>query len=606
MDRFRNLVEQLSAKRWFLPVLVLVAVGSVAVLGIGGYSLMSQNTPSASNGPTPGPSGNDTVTGTGFGPFLDPNVIDPVNGKKFSYIYLQLFDAYGKGGPQAAEAEARRLGLLDDEGVHATLILTRPYDEELGGRFRRAGITIEAAHDNVVQVTFPMAKLLEVQASGDTSFVKDLIRFEEISDIQPPIKGSTGRQPDPRPGDPPLPAPPAAFGDRPVEGVKRTGADVWHAANIKGRGMKVGIIDTFKDYQQLLGKQLPANTIAKDFSGKGFTRSNSNHGTSCAQIVHEMAPEAQLYLAHTQLGQAELLAAFDWLIAEKVDVISFSVGNFLFPWDGKSSLSKKVDEAKAKGIVVAVSAANSAQDVYLSKTTGPGVQDLSKLGESSGLRLFSVKGYEGGTIFLTWQNPGTELAIRILDGSTKKELAVSKRTQSTGTTAVAIPMPDKVLESWLIIVEQLSGPPTTFRLLINGDAYFSPYYRTASGSITEPAAAVGSIAVAAAEVATDQITMYSSWGPTLDGRWKPDIAAPTHVGTVFDKNKPTGFNGTSAAAPHVAGAAALVKSRFPNYTVDQITKFLLDNSVVMKSDSMTGMNVVGVGRLALPDPKNLR
>jgi len=50
---------------------------------------------------------------------------------------------------------------------------------------------------------------------------------------------------------------------------------------------------------------------------------------------------------------------------------------------------------------------------------------------------------------------------------------------------------------------------------------------------------------------------YSARGPTNDGRVKPDIVAPDDVAVSGAAGFPTPFLGTSAAAPHIAGMAAL-------------------------------------------------
>ncbi|HKV99496.1 MAG TPA: choice-of-anchor D domain-containing protein [Vicinamibacterales bacterium] len=54
------------------------------------------------------------------------------------------------------------------------------------------------------------------------------------------------------------------------------------------------------------------------------------------------------------------------------------------------------------------------------------------------------------------------------------------------------------------------------------------------------------------------IEFYSSRGPTLDGRMKPDISAIDGVSVTGAGSFENPFFGTSAAAPHVAGEAALV------------------------------------------------
>ena len=61
---------------------------------------------------------------------------------------------------------------------------------------------------------------------------------------------------------------------------------------------------------------------------------------------------------------------------------------------------------------------------------------------------------------------------------------------------------------------------------------------------------------------TTRLRPYSSQGPTIDRRVKPDITGFDNVASNLDQF--SSFSGTSAGAPHVAGAAALIKSANSN------------------------------------------
>jgi subtilisin family serine protease len=124
-----------------------------------------------------------------------------------------------------------------------------------------------------------------------------------------------------------------------------------------------------------------------------------------------------------------------------------------------------------------------------------------------------------------------------------------------------------------------------------------------AGAVSSPSTADAALSVAAVD-RVDQTAFFSSRGPRSDGAIKPEIAAPgagivaalasgVTIGTPVDARY-TALDGTSMATPHVAGAAALLSQRHPEWGPHQLKAVLIGTA---KRSSVASAYEQGAGRV---------
>lgn len=124
-------------------------------------------------------------------------------------------------------------------------------------------------------------------------------------------------------------------------------------------------------------------------------------------------------------------------------------------------------------------------------------------------------------------------------------------------------------------------------------------------------------------VPSDVLAAFSAVGPSVVEGLKPDVSAPgTNIysgaikagdsnAVVVDASGFTSEQGTSQAAPHVAGAAALVKQLNPSFSPEQIKSVLISSAttdVFATADKTTRVGVLatGGGRVDLASASAIR
>ncbi len=175
----------------------------------------------------------------------------------------------------------------------------------------------------------------------------------------------------------------AVLGTGPTAGseVTSTNADVWQMAGYLGAGVKIGIIDYFDFTLWDTAENGPipdgAHQFCQDTPAYGLCNAPNSiadepfvgdHGVAVAEIIKDMAPSAEIYLA-TIATTADLQAAIDYFATNGVTIINRSLGAaYDGPGDGTGPLAAVVNSTVGKGMTWFNSAGNDAQDEYMKRS----------------------------------------------------------------------------------------------------------------------------------------------------------------------------------------------------------------------------------------------
>jgi hypothetical protein len=371
---------------------------------------------------------------------------------------------------------------------------------------------------------------------------------------------------------------PSAYPDAVVsQGVDRTGASALTDLAGGGAGLRIAVLDLgfgVRVTELQARSELPPSprlTLRSFDPAAGIAGANAygnptDHGELVAQTIYDYAPRATYLFANYHTPD-DFVAAVDWLVAQGVDIVVHS-NNFLEgPFDGTSAAARAVDRAAAAGILWFNSAGNYGEKHWAGAWVDA---DGDSVLDWPGTTPWTVP-HEAGqplTFHLSWTSPTGGVASDL-------DLVVERRRADGGWDAFAASTgrqldgaaPSERINGirpvepgvFRVRVRLAAGPPPAgpVTLFAREDDLIA-WSGTTARSVPTPADAAGSISVAAVDWRSNSLVRYSSRGPTLDGRRKPDLAAPTGTSLATVGGDPRDVGGTSISAPNAAGAAAVV------------------------------------------------
>jgi len=350
-----------------------------------------------------------------------------------------------------------------------------------------------------------------------------------------------------------------------TEGDSILKADQLRALGFDGTGVRVGVISDGADNRadaQFSG-DLPVVTI-QTYDGNG------DEGTAMLEIVHDLAPGAELGFC----GPADSLEMVDCVsdLANVfgADIIVDDLGFFGEPYFEDGIVAQSVATVVSGGVFYTTSAGNHALVHYQGQYEDSG--DGSHL-IGPGNDVFEVTG-SNVLVILQWSNQdgfaGDDYDL-CLETENAVTCASSNDIQDGDDIALeyrAAPTVDCTL-GCDFQVRLVSGIGQTLELFVLGGTLDDANDQVLADSIIGQQAVTNAIAAAAIDASdpgNDDIEPFSSRGPSTiffpsqQIRQKPDLSAIDGVSVTGAGGFPSPFYGTSASSPHIAGVAALLMS----------------------------------------------
>jgi len=387
------------------------------------------------------------------------------------------------------------------------------------------------------------------------------------------------------------------------EGLAVMGAPEWHTAGHTGAGVTVAVLDVgFDGLNDVPGDDLPADVLTMAFDDDGVLDALTDHGTQMAEIVHDVAPGADLVAVTFDDDRfAEMVA---WLELAGVDVVSFSMEWTDGPLDGTHWTAPIIQASIDAGITWVVAAGNSAETHHNGTTMDVDSDGWIEV-TSGGIEhnAFTIDSGNTAEVSLSWNDQATDLDLCLFDmedlntDGQPTVLECTANPQGLGepaTEILTLTNNTGARHRYSYGVTRRSGPETTYETRTWGTGPLQ--FANPAASIAVPGNMADVVTVGAVNWQTEQLQAYSAWGPNHMGDRKPEVVGPDLVATSAWVGADNA--GTSYAAPHVAGLVALILGAAPDLTPAGIKERITSRaSRADNPDYKHGWGVIRLGSL---------
>lgn len=372
---------------------------------------------------------------------------------------------------------------------------------------------------------------------------------------------------------------------------------------VDGSGVKVGVIAAgIAHYADVAGEtpdpKLPGSiTVHPTLGGS----SSGDRGTAMLEVVHSVAPGAELFFAGDptsggRMTAAQMREAIAWMMDSGVDVIVDAVDFYDEPFfeDGQGTVAQRVREAIEEGVVYVSAAGDAATRHYQGVYTSSGGDFPLRHDFDSGSPVDSflriqVPPQAEIDVVLQWSDPwgasGNDYTLTLWNDPPTQVLATSTDTQNgtgnpferisairnNGSQDVYVNV--SVVKSATALARELelfitesNGARITDDEAVAGDTIVG--HKAVAGVITvgalEPTLPLGTVWTGGSGGPSTVVTNFTTQAKqprnSLDGVAMHSVQ--TRVGQLGHIANP--FVGTAASAANVAGVVALMQHTYDN------------------------------------------